>query len=109
MMPNNNMGGFTSIFSNEQPTSNSLFSKNDPFSGNFGQEYQFTMKQTGFYAASSLGEVSATQHEKNLLLDMLNTSFINTPLLQDQVGIDISKTCPLPVEDSVFLAEDAEE
>lgn len=67
------------------------------------------MKTTGFFAATSLGEISATPQEKNLLLDMLNSSFINTPLLQDQVGIDISKTCPLPVEDSVFLTDDTDE
>lgn len=40
---------------------------------------------------------------------MLNSSFINLPLLQDQVGIDVSRTCPLPVEDSVYLSEDPEE
>lgn len=42
-------------------------------------------------------------------MDMLNSSFINIPLLQDQVGIDVSRTCPLPVEDAVYLSEDPEE
>jgi len=32
---------------------------------------------------------------------MLNSSFKNIPLMQDQIGIDIR--CPLPVEDAIFL------
>lgn len=40
---------------------------------------------------------------------MLNSSFMNIPLLQDQVGIDVSRTCPLPVEDSIYMTEDADE
>lgn len=66
------------------------------------------MKSSGLNAAPSLG-ANATTQEKNLLLSMLNSSFLNIPLLQDQVGIDVSRTCPLPVEDSLFLTDDAEE
>lgn len=66
------------------------------------------MKTTGFHAAPSL-TANSTQQEKTLLLDMLNSSFVNMPLLQDQVGIDVSRTCPLPVEDAIHLSEDSDE
>jgi hypothetical protein len=114
-MQNQMAGGMNqqmSIFStetNQQSNQNSLFSKSGDLFNNYGQEYQFQMKPTGFHAAASLGATNATQQEKNLLLDMLNSSFMNAPLLQDQVGIDISPQCPLPVEDSAYLSEDPDE
>lgn len=66
------------------------------------------MKSSGLNAAPSLGS-NATAAEKNLLMSMLNSSFHNIPLLQDQVGIDVSRTCPLPVEDSIYMTDDLEE
>lgn len=66
------------------------------------------MRSTGTNAAPSLGS-NSTPQEKNLLLNMLNSSFLNIPLLADQVGIDVSRTCPLPVEDSVYMTDDQEE
>jgi hypothetical protein len=66
------------------------------------------MRSTGTNAAPSLGS-NSTPQEKSLLLNMLNSSFLNIPLLQDQVGIDVSRTCPLPVEDSVYMTDDQEE
>ena len=66
------------------------------------------MKSSGLNVAPSLGS-NSTAAEKNLLMSMLNSSFHNIPLLQDQVGIDVSRTCPLPVEDSIYMTEDLEE
>lgn len=65
-------------------------------------------KTTSFHAAPSLTS-DASQSEKKVLMDMLNSSFINLPLLQDQEGIDISRTCPFPVQDAINLAEDGEQ
>ena len=55
--------------------------------------------------ASSLGS-NQSQKEKQLLLDMINSSFLNMPLVQDQHGIDVRS--PLPVDDTISMCIDAD-
>jgi hypothetical protein len=38
------------------------------------------------------------------MLDMVNSSFLNIPLIQDQDVIDIK--CPLPVDEAIFMTGD---
>lgn len=41
-----------------------------------------------------------------MLLDMINSSFLNMPLVQDQQGIDVRS--PLPVDDAISMCIDAD-
>ena len=34
---------------------------------------------------------------------MINSSFMNIPLIQDQVSMDVRRTCPLPVEEAIKM------
>lgn len=53
----------------------------------------------------------ATSTSTNLVLDMLNSSFINTPLLQDQdinCSLSTGVQCPLPVEEAPLFCDPAD-
>jgi len=39
----------------------------------------------------------------NAFLDMLNSSFLNIPLISDQEAINVK--CPLPVDEAIFLTD----
>lgn len=56
-------------------------------------------------AGGSLGS-SQSEHERQMALVMINASFINAPLLQDQQMIDVR--CPLPVDDAISMSVNPE-
>ena len=77
---------------------NSLFQGANPFAS-FKKQFK-DIQDLGSKPEAKSEKKQAPQDE---YLEMLNSSFINLPLMQDQDVIDIK--CPLPVDDAIGLCD----
>lgn len=57
--------------------------------------------------AKGINDLQASAQSQNLLLDMINNSFINMPLMQDQDVVNIR--CPLAFDDAIRMTDNAVE
>ena len=80
--------GNSSIFSSESNRENVRSPNN-----------QISLGQASFNNLK--GGVTPEANNHNAVLSMLNSSFLNIPLMQDQDVIDIK--CPLPVDEAMFM------